>query len=115
MVHLIWSKDNNQTSEGRDGPKGMCLRLLECYRSLYSDSLPEMEPKQRVNRNAKNVIELTLILHVPHCLTDSARSTYDSTLVKLTSLEETTMEEELVHHDISKYVYSGVESPLTFC
>jgi condensin complex subunit 1 len=37
--------------------KGIRSRLLECYRSLYFDVLPDMEPKQQVNRIAKNMIE----------------------------------------------------------
>jgi condensin complex subunit 1 len=37
--------------------KGVRSRLLECYRSLYFDPLPDMEPKQQVNRIAKNMIE----------------------------------------------------------
>ncbi|KAF8493475.1 non-SMC mitotic condensation complex subunit 1-domain-containing protein [Russula emetica] len=50
MLHLIWSKDNNSMSE--DGK--------------------ELKGQQRVNRIAKNMIELT----------------YDTTLAELTSLEE---------------------------
>ncbi|KAI6123353.1 non-SMC mitotic condensation complex subunit 1-domain-containing protein [Pisolithus thermaeus] len=87
MLHLVWSKDNNQTSEDGKELKGVRSRLLECYRNLYFDPLPDMEPKQQVNRIAKNMIELT----------------YDATLAELTSLEEmmkTMMEEDQVHHDI---------------
>ena len=72
MLHLIWSKDNNSSSTaataaatamaGEDGKelnlKGVRARLLECYRSLYFDPLPDMEPRQQVNRIAKNMIEL---------------------------------------------------------
>lgn len=71
MLHLIWSKDNNNSSVaatvaasamGEDGKelnlKGVRARLLECYRSLYFDPLPDMEPRQQVNRIAKNMIEL---------------------------------------------------------
>ena len=36
--------------------KGVGSRLFGCYRSLYFDPLPDMEPKQ-VNRRAKNMIE----------------------------------------------------------
>ena len=58
MLHLIWSKDNNSsTSEDGKELKGVRSRLLECYRSLYFDPLPDMEPKQQVNRIAKNMIE----------------------------------------------------------
>lgn len=57
MLHLIWCKDD--TSVGEDGKelKGIRSRLLECYRSLYFDALPDMEPKQQVNRITKNMIE----------------------------------------------------------
>jgi condensin complex subunit 1 len=58
MLHLIWSKDNNSsTSEDGKELKGVRSRLLECYRSLYFDALPDMEAKQQVNRIAKNMIE----------------------------------------------------------
>jgi condensin complex subunit 1 len=57
MLHLIWSKDNNSMSEDGKELKGIRSRLLECYRSLYFDALPDMEPKQQVNRIAKNMIE----------------------------------------------------------
>ncbi|KAG6377328.1 non-SMC mitotic condensation complex subunit 1-domain-containing protein [Boletus reticuloceps] len=102
MLHLIWSKDNNQTSEDGKELKGVRSRLLECYRNLYLDALPDMEPKQQVNRIAKNMIELT----------------YDSTLAELTSLEEmmkTMMEEELVHHDIINKLWQGSPKSLPAC
>jgi condensin complex subunit 1 len=57
MLHLIWSKDNSSMSEDGKELKGARSRLLECYRSLYFDPLPDMEPKQQVNRIAKNMIE----------------------------------------------------------
>ncbi|KAG9309978.1 non-SMC mitotic condensation complex subunit 1-domain-containing protein [Chiua virens] len=98
MLHLIWSKDSNQTSEDGKELKGVRSRLLECYRNLYFDPLPDMEPKQQVNRIAKNMIELT----------------YDSTLAELTSLEEmmkTMMEEDLVHHDIINKLWQVYSSP----
>ncbi|KAG6333782.1 hypothetical protein ID866_5308 [Astraeus odoratus] len=100
MLHLIWSKDNNQTSEDGKELKGVRSRLLECYRNLYFEALPGMEPKQQVNRIAKNMIELT----------------YEATLAELTSLEEmmrTMMEEDQVHHDIINklwQVYSSTKS-----
>ncbi|TDL22771.1 hypothetical protein BD410DRAFT_898004 [Rickenella mellea] len=87
MLHLIWSKDNNSTSEDGKELKGIRSRLLECYRSLYFDPLPDMEPKQQVNRIAKNMIELT----------------YDATLAELTSLEEmmrTMMDDDQIHGDV---------------
>lgn len=57
MLHLIWSKDNSSTSEDGKELKGIRSRLLECYRSLYFDPIPDMEAKQQVNRIAKNMIE----------------------------------------------------------
>ncbi|OCB84889.1 hypothetical protein A7U60_g8111 [Sanghuangporus baumii] len=87
MIHLIWSKDNSSTSEDGKELKGIRSRLLECYRSLYFDPLPDMEPKQQVNRIAKNMIELT----------------YDATLAELTSLEEmmrTMMDDDQIHSDV---------------
>lgn len=57
MLHLIWSKDNSSMSEDGKELKGVRSRLLECYRSLYFDPLPDMEPKQQVNRISKNMIE----------------------------------------------------------
>jgi len=57
MLHLIWSKDNNSMSEDGKEVKGVRSRLLECYRSLYFEALPDLEPKQQVNRIAKNMVE----------------------------------------------------------
>jgi condensin complex subunit 1 len=65
MLHLIWSKDNNSsTSEDGKKLKGRRSRLLQCYRSLYFDPLPDimMEPKQQVNQIAKNMIEYVIIM-----------------------------------------------------
>ena len=59
MLHLIWTKDNNSTSsteEGMDG-RGIRASLIEVYRSLYFDVVPDLAPKQQVNRIAKNMIE----------------------------------------------------------
>ena len=58
MLHLIWTKDNNSTSseDGMDG-KGIKASLIEVYRSLYFDVVPDLAPKQQVNRIAKNMIE----------------------------------------------------------
>ncbi|KAI0795346.1 non-SMC mitotic condensation complex subunit 1-domain-containing protein [Irpex lacteus] len=87
MLHLIWSKDNSSTSEDGKELKGIRPRLLECYRNLYFDAVPGMEPKQQVNRIAKNMIELT----------------YDASLAELTSLEEMMrimMEDDQVHPDV---------------
>ncbi|KAH9035820.1 non-SMC mitotic condensation complex subunit 1-domain-containing protein [Lactarius hengduanensis] len=101
MLHLIWSKDNSSMSEDGKELKGVRSRLLECYRSLYFDPLPDMEPKQQVNRIAKNMIELT----------------YDATLAELTSLEEMMrymMDDDQIHSDVANklwQVYSS-ERPL---
>lgn len=57
MLHLIWQKDANATSEDGKEVKGVRARVLECYRSIYFDALPDMEPKQQINRIAKNMIE----------------------------------------------------------
>ncbi|KAF8524318.1 non-SMC mitotic condensation complex subunit 1-domain-containing protein [Hysterangium stoloniferum] len=97
MLHLIWTKDNSSTTEDGNELKGVRSRLIECYRSLYFDPLPDMEPKQQVNRIAKNMIQLT----------------YDATLAELTSLEElvrTMIDDDQIHSDVvSKlwHVYSS--------
>ena len=58
MLHLIWTKDNNSSSS-EDGKelKGIRQRLLECYRFLYFDPIADLEPKDQVNRIAKNLVE----------------------------------------------------------
>ena len=58
MLHLIWTKDNNSSSS-EDGKelKGIRQRLLECYRLLYFDPIADLEPKDQVNRIAKNLVE----------------------------------------------------------
>ncbi|KAG6829705.1 hypothetical protein H0H92_003740 [Tricholoma furcatifolium] len=88
MLHLIWTKDNS-TSTSEDGTeiKGIRSRLLECYRNIYFDPLPDLSPKEQVNRISKNMIELT----------------YDATLAELTSLEEMMRimsDDNQVHSDI---------------
>ncbi|OCF41749.1 condensin complex subunit 1 [Kwoniella heveanensis CBS 569] len=92
MLHLIWTKDNNApvaTEEGAPTTEGKGIRanLIECYRSLYFDVVPDLAPKQQVNRIAKNMIERT----------------YGATLAELTSLEElmrTMMADGGVHIDV---------------
>ncbi|KZT53109.1 hypothetical protein CALCODRAFT_501450 [Calocera cornea HHB12733] len=87
MVHLIWTKDNNVVGEDGKELKGIRARLLEVYRNLYFDAPPDLEPKQVVNRIAKNLIELT----------------YSATLAELTSLEEllkTMMDEGQIQMDV---------------
>lgn len=57
MLHLIWHKDNNATSEDGKEVKGIRLRLIECYRSMFFEPVPNLDPKQQVNRICKNMIE----------------------------------------------------------
>lgn len=57
MIHLIWSKDNSSTSEDGKELKGVRSRLLDCYKSLYFDVVQDLEPKDQINRIAKNMIE----------------------------------------------------------
>ncbi|KAG6897024.1 hypothetical protein C0992_004552 [Termitomyces sp. T32_za158] len=93
MLHLIWNKDNTtSTSEDGNELKGIRSRLLECYKSIYFDPVPDLSPKEQVNRIAKNMIELT----------------YDATLAELTSLEEMMrimMDENQVHQDIQSKLW----------
>ncbi|WRT63457.1 uncharacterized protein IL334_000362 [Kwoniella shivajii] len=92
MLHLIWTKDVNAPSTNEEGGtssegKGVRANLIECYRSLYFDVVPDLAPKQQVNRIAKNMIERT----------------YGATLAELTSLEElmrTMMVDGGVHNDV---------------
>ena len=62
MLHLIWTKDNaaSTAEDGRE-VKGIRSRLLECYRHLYFEAIPDASPKEQVNRIAKNMVE-----YVPH-------------------------------------------------
>ena len=57
MLHLVWVKDNAAVDEDGKELKGIKARLIEVYRTLYFDALPDMEPKQQVNRITKNMIE----------------------------------------------------------
>ncbi|KAI0641280.1 non-SMC mitotic condensation complex subunit 1-domain-containing protein [Trametes meyenii] len=101
MLHLIWSKDNNATSEDGREVKSVRSRLLECYRTIYFEPVQNLDPKQQINRIAKHMIEMT----------------YDATLAELTSLEEMMrqlMDEGHIHEDIVAklwQVYSS-ERPL---
>ncbi|KAG6852317.1 hypothetical protein C0991_000953 [Blastosporella zonata] len=92
MIHLIWTKDNTSTSEEGNEIKGIRSRLLDCYKNIYFDPLPDLSPKEQVNRIAKNMIELT----------------YDATLAELTSLEEMMrimMDDNQVHPDIQSKLW----------
>ncbi|KAF7327571.1 Condensin complex subunit 1 [Mycena kentingensis (nom. inval.)] len=88
MLHLIWSKESgNPTSEDGQELKGIRQRLLECYKYLYFDPVPDLEPRKQVQRITKNMIERTT----------------GATLAELTSLEEMMrimMEDDQVHPDI---------------
>jgi len=57
MLHLIWSKDNNSMSEDGKELKGIRSRVLETYKSLYFEALPNQEPKTQVLRITRNMIE----------------------------------------------------------
>jgi condensin complex subunit 1 len=106
MLHLIWTKDNS-TSTSEDGKeiKGVRQRLLECYKSLYFDPLPdpEMDAHKQVSRIAKNFVEYVSISYLVDNRLSRPRLTYEATLAELTSLEEMMrimMEEGHVHQDI---------------
>jgi condensin complex subunit 1 len=68
MIHLIWTKDNNSTTHVEEGGpgantgtavegRGVRATLIESFKSLYFDVVPDLAPKQQVNRIAKNMIE----------------------------------------------------------
>ena len=58
MLHLIWTKDNNSTvAEGEVDGRSVKGNLIEVYRALYFDVVPDLAPKQQVSRIAKNMIE----------------------------------------------------------
>ena len=63
MMHLIWAKDNNSTSEeGKElTGKSVRSRLLECYRSMYFEPGDNMDPKKQINQIAKNMIECVVV------------------------------------------------------
>ena len=109
MIHLIWTKDNTATTSAEPGEeKGIRGSLIETYKSLYFDVVPDLTPKQQVSRIAKNMIERT----------------YDATLAELTSLEELMRTMMLeggadggVHEDVINklwQVYSESTSPNRF-
>ncbi|KAG8987690.1 Condensin complex subunit [Tulasnella sp. JGI-2019a] len=104
MLHLIWTKDNSSTGEDGKELKGIRSKLLEVYRGIYFDPVPDLEPKQQVNRIAKHMIEMT----------------YGATLAELTSLEElmrTMMLDDQIHEDVINklwHVYS-VERDIPRC
>ncbi len=50
MLHLIWTKDNN------DEGKGIRKRLIDSYRRLYIESDTSLSEKENVNIITKNLI-----------------------------------------------------------
>jgi hypothetical protein len=67
MLHLIWHKDNTTTNEDGRELKGIRSRLLECYRALYFEPRPDLEPKKQVNEIAKNLIMLASTRNSQDC------------------------------------------------
>ncbi|KAK0550127.1 condensin complex non-SMC subunit Cnd1 [Tilletia horrida] len=72
MVHLIWTKDNTLIGDDGKELKGIRSRLIEVFRSLYFEPLPNVSAKDNVARIARNMIERT----------------FGATLAELTSLEQ---------------------------
>lgn len=61
MLHLIWHKDNSSTSEDGKELKGIRSRVLDCYRHLYFDPVPDLDAKAQVVRISKNMIEYIVL------------------------------------------------------
>jgi condensin complex subunit 1 len=57
MIHLIWTKDNSAIVEDGTEVKGIRSNLIDVYKTLYFDVVPDLTPKQQINRIAKNMIE----------------------------------------------------------
>ncbi|KAG8732139.1 Condensin complex subunit, partial [Ceratobasidium sp. 414] len=92
MLHLIWNKDTGSTTEDGKEVKGVRLKLIECYRSLYFDPVAGLDAHSQINRIAKNMIELT----------------YNTTVGELTSLEElmrTMTDDNQVHPDVANKLW----------
>ncbi len=70
MLHLIWAKDNNSTSEDGRELKSVRARVLECYKSLYFEPLQNLDGKHNVNRIARNMIE-SVVRSLTCALTDN--------------------------------------------
>ncbi len=97
MVHLIWTKDNTLVMEDGTSLKGVRSRLIEVYRSLYFDPLPDLPTQVNVARITKNMIERT----------------FGATLAELTSYEQLlhTMEtEDLVYPGVIDQVWAVYEA-----
>lgn len=61
MLHLVWSKDNNSTSEDGLELKGIRSKLLDSYRQIYFDPLAEnIGGRAQVKRIAENMIGCVL-------------------------------------------------------
>lgn len=65
MLHLIWTKDTS------DEGKGIKMKLLDCYRTLYFEFDGRLSRRDNINTTARNLIHLT----------------FNTTLAELTSLE----------------------------
>ncbi|KAH7098364.1 non-SMC mitotic condensation complex subunit 1-domain-containing protein [Auriculariales sp. MPI-PUGE-AT-0066] len=114
MLHLVWVKDNAAVDEDGKELKGIKARLIECYRALYFDAVPDMEPKQQVNRITKNMIECVKYNLPPRTLTPKLRMTYNTDMAGLTSLEEllrTMMDDDQIHGDVIGKLWAVYSSP----
>lgn len=60
MLHLIWSKGNRTSEDGKE-LEGVRSRLLECY------------PNQQVNQTTESMVELALKICPLHHLTPLGR------------------------------------------
>ncbi|ORE10875.1 ARM repeat-containing protein [Rhizopus microsporus var. microsporus] len=78
MLHLIWTKDTS------DEGKGIKMKLLSCYQTLYLEMDRSCSKRENVNRIAKNLIQLT----------------YNTNLAELTSLEQ--LLKTIMHEDSNK-------------
>ncbi|ORY02109.1 hypothetical protein K493DRAFT_387433 [Basidiobolus meristosporus CBS 931.73] len=67
MLHLVWVKDT-----GSDEGKGIRVRLIEAFRTLYLTPDPSKSSKENINSFSRNLIGLT----------------FSPSLAELTSLEE---------------------------
>jgi condensin complex subunit 1 len=87
MLHLIWTKDTS------DEGKGIKMRLLSCFQSLYLEPDYKKSRKENVSTITKNLIELT----------------YHATLGELTSLEQvlsTLMSENNIAADVIERLWT---------
>ncbi|KAI9481172.1 MAG: non-SMC mitotic condensation complex subunit 1-domain-containing protein [Benjaminiella poitrasii] len=87
MLHLIWTKDTS------DEGKGIKMKLISCYESLYLQIDSKLSKKENINYVAKNLIQLT----------------YDTNLAELTSLEQllsTLMAEDKISRDVIQKLWS---------